>query len=315
MTNKSKVQKRKIIYLVKPRGFCAGVKRAVEIVEVAIRKYGVPLYVRHQIVHNRRVVADFEKQGVVFVEKINEVPKGAKIIFSAHGSPPSLYKEALQRGLTIIDATCPLVTKVHLEAKRYEKEGYFIVYLGHKDHPEPKGVLGEIKASSAVLIENLEDAKKLTLSDKKKIVILTQTTLSFDDTREIVIYLQKQFPHLTLPPAFDICYATQNRQEAVKALAKMVDVILVVGSRESSNSKRLKDLGIACGRPTYLVDDSSQIKENWFENADKVGVTAGASTPDRLISEIVQYIRKSGVAVEELEIIHEQISFALPIKI
>jgi len=315
MTNKSKVQKRKIIYLVKPRGFCAGVKRAVEIVEVAIRKYGVPLYVRHQIVHNRRVVADFEKQGVVFVEKINEVPKGAKIIFSAHGSPPSLYKEALQRGLTIIDATCPLVTKVHLEAKRYEKEGYFIVYLGHKDHPEPKGVLGEIKASSAVLIENLEDAKKLTLSDKKKIVILTQTTLSFDDTKEIVIYLQKQFPHLTLPPAFDICYATQNRQEAVKALAKMVDVILVVGSRESSNSKRLKDLGIACGRPTYLVDDSSQIKENWFENADKVGVTAGASTPDRLISEIVQYIRKSGVAVEELEIIHEQISFALPIKI
>ena len=315
MTNKSKVQKRKIIYLVKPRGFCAGVKRAVEIVEVAIRKYGVPLYVRHQIVHNRRVVADFEKQGVVFVEKINEVPKGAKIIFSAHGSPPSLYKEALQRGLTIIDATCPLVTKVHLEAKRYEKEGYFIVYLGHKDHPEPKGVLGEIKASSAVLIENLEDAKKLTLSDKKKIVILTQTTLSFDDTKEIVIYLQKQFPHLTLPPAFDICYATQNRQEAVKALAKMVDVILVVGSREISNSKRLKDLGIACGRPTYLVDDSSQIKENWFENADKVGVTAGASTPDRLISEIVQYIRKSGVAVEELEIIHEQISFALPIKI
>ena len=315
MTNKSKVQKRKIIYLVKPRGFCAGVKRAVEIVEAAIRKYGVPLYVRHQIVHNRRVVADFEKQGVVFVEKINEVPKGAKIIFSAHGSPPSLYKEALQRGLTIIDATCPLVTKVHLEAKRYEKEGYFIVYLGHKDHPEPKGVLGEIKASSAVLIENLEDAKKLTLSDKKKIVILTQTTLSFDDTKEIVIYLQKQFPHLTLPPAFDICYATQNRQEAVKALAKMVDVILVVGSRESSNSKRLKDLGIACGRPTYLVDDSSQIKENWFENADKVGVTAGASTPDRLISEIVQYIRKSGVAVEELEIIHEQISFALPIKI
>ncbi|KKS17811.1 MAG: 4-hydroxy-3-methylbut-2-enyl diphosphate reductase [Parcubacteria group bacterium GW2011_GWC1_41_7] len=315
MTNKSKVQKRKIIYLVKPRGFCAGVKRAVEIVEVAIRKYGVPLYVRHQIVHNRRVVADFEKQGVVFVEKINEVPKGAKIIFSAHGSPPSLYKEALQRGLTIIDATCPLVTKVHLEAKRYEKEGYFIVYLGDKDHPEPKGVLGEIKASSAVLIENLEDAKKLTLSDKKKIVILTQTTLSFDDTKEIVIYLQKQFPHLTLPPAFDICYATQNRQEAVKALAKMVDVILVVGSRESSNSKRLKDLGIACGRPTYLVDDSSQIKENWFENADKVGVTAGASTPDRLISEIVQYIRKSGVAVEELEIIHEQISFALPIKI
>ena len=249
------------------------------------------------------------------MEKINEVPKGAKIIFSAHGSPPSLYKEALQRGLTIIDATCPLVTKVHLEAKRYEKEGYFIVYLGHKDHPEPKGVLGEIKASSAVLIENLEDAKKLTLSDKKKIVILTQTTLSFDDTREIVAYLQKQFPHLTLPPAFDICYATQNRQEAVKALAKMVDVILVVGSRESSNSKRLKDLGIACGRPTYLVDDSSQIKENWFENADKVGVTAGASTPDRLISEIVQYIRKSGVAVEELEIIHEQISFALPIKI
>ena len=315
MTNKSKVQKRKIIYLVKPRGFCAGVKRAVEIVEVAIRKYGVPLYVRHQIVHNRRVVADFEKQGVVFVEKINEVPKGAKIIFSAHGSPPSLYKEALQRGLTIIDATCPLVTKVHLEAKRYEKEGYFIVYLGHKDHPEPKGVLGEIKASSAVLIENLEDAKKLTLSDKKKIVILTQTTLSFDDTKEIVIYLQKQFPHLTLPPAFDICYATQNRQEAVKALAKMVDVILVVGSRESSNSKRLKDLGIACGRPTYLVDDSSQIKENWFENADKVGVTAGASTPDRLISEIVQYIRKSGVAVKELEIIHEKISFALPIKI
>lgn len=315
MTNKSKVQKRKIIYLVKPRGFCAGVKRAVEIVEMAIRKYGVPLYVRHQIVHSRRVVADFEKQGVIFVEKINEVPQGANIIFSAHGSPPSLYKETLQRELTIIDATCPLVTKVHLEAKRYEREGYFIVYLGHKDHPEPKGVLGEIKASSSVLIENLEDAKKLTLSDKKKIIILTQTTLSFDDTREIVAYLQKQFPHLTLPPAFDICYATQNRQEAVKALAKMVDMILVVGSRESSNSQRLKDMGIACGRPTYLVDDSSQIKENWFENADKVGVTAGASAPDRLISEIVQYIRKSDVAVEELEIIHEQISFALPIKI
>lgn len=299
------------IILVKPRGFCAGVARAVKILSLASQKAGEPVYMRHAIVHNRRVVQDFIKQGIKFVENISDIPRGATVVFSAHGSSPELYAQAKKRHLTVIDATCPLVTKVHLEAKRFVDQGYFVIYLGHKNHPEPEGVLGEIAKDRYALIDSLAEAKKIRLAKKeKKIVILTQTTLSFDDTKTVTQFLRNKFPQAGMPPTYDICYATQNRQNAVKELVKQVDTILVVGSKTSSNSTRLVAVAKSLGRPVYLLDQATDIKDQWLKNCHKLGITAGASAPEDLINEVVDHIRSQyGGQVKELEVLKEQVEF------
>ncbi len=299
------------IYLASPRGFCAGVKRAVTIVDLVLKKHKVPIYVRHEIVHNKHVVNDFKKKGVIFVEDINEVPDSSVIILSAHGSPPSVYEETKKKKLVVYDATCPLVLKVHLEAKRYSKEGFFVIYIGHKNHPEGIGVLGELEQNYK-LIENLEQAKLLKLLKTQKIVILTQTTLSFDDTKEIINYLQKQYPNLIKPPIFDICYVTQNRQLAVKTLTKKADLILVVGSRNSSNSNRLRDVAEKAGKKAYLINDETEINKEWLINIENIGLIAGASVPETTVQSVVRYLSKGRPIVEELEFIKENILFPLP---
>lgn len=279
----------KKIYLASPRGFCGGVKRAVDILDQVLQKHKPPIYVRHQIIHNRHVISDFEKRGVIFVEDINNIPNGSVVVFSAHGSPPDLYRKAKKKKLQIYDAVCPLVTKVHLEAKKYSQQGYFIFYIGHKDHPEPIGVLGEVSDQSIILIETLEDAEKIIPPQTDRLIVLTQTTLSFDDTKQIINCLKRRFTKLIQPPAFDICYATQNRQNAVKALAKKVDLVLVIGSKESSNSNRLKEVAEKEGVSSYLINDISEIKNSWFKDVEKLGITAGASAPKYLIDEVVKY--------------------------
>jgi len=307
------MKKLKKIYLVSPRGFCAGVKRAVEVVNLVLQKHGAPIYVRHQIVHNRHVISDFEKRRVIFVEDINDIPDGSVVIFSAHGSSPNIYQIAKSKKLKIIDAVCPLVSKVHIEAKRYNQQGYFIFYIGHKNHPETIGVLGEVSDKSIVLIETLNEAKKIIPPQTDKLIVLTQTTLSFDDTKEIINYLKKKFLKLIQPPAFDICYATQNRQNAVKALAKKVDLVLVIGSKESSNSNRLKEVVEKSGKHAYLINDKSEIKSSWLENVENLGITAGASAPKYLIDEIIGYFSNKKVIIKELVVVKENTSFFLPI--
>jgi len=307
------MKKLKKIYLVSPRGFCAGVKRAVEVVNLVLQKYKTPIYVRHQIVHNRHVISDFEKKGVIFIEDINEIPDNSIVVFSAHGSSTDLYQIAKRKKLKIFDAVCPLVNKVHVEAKKFYGQGFFIFYIGHKNHPEAIGVLKEVPDKSIVLIKTLEDAKKTIPPQTDKLIVLTQTTLSFDDTKEIINCLKKRFPKLILPPAFDICYATQNRQNAVKELAKKADLVLVIGSKESSNSNRLKEVAEKSGKRAYLINDKSEIKTSWLENVENLGITAGASAPKYLIEEVVNYFKKQGVEIEELSVIKENISFPLPI--
>jgi len=302
----------KKIYLASPRGFCAGVRRAINITNLVLKKHRPPIYVRHQIVHNRHVVSDFEKKGVIFVDDLKEVPNNSVIIFSAHGSSPNLYKEAKKKNLKVYDAVCPLVTKVHLEAKRYEKEGYFIFYVGHKDHPEPIGVLGEVSPQSIALISNLSEAKKIQPPQTEKLIVLNQTTLSLDDTKEIINCLQYRFPKLILPPNSDICFSTQNRQNAVKELTKKADLIIVVGSKESSNSNRLRELAERSGIPAYLVDDESEIKGIWLKNIRTVGITAGASVPEKIIQGVVKYLSANRVKVEEIEVVKENINFPIP---
>ena len=301
----------KEIILVNPRGFCAGVARAVKILSLAAQKSREPVYMRHEIVHNRRVVQDFVKKGIKFVENISDIPRGATVVFSAHGSSPQLYEQAQKRHLTVIDATCPLVTKVHLEAKRFVDQGYFVIYLGHKNHPEPEGVLGEIAKDRYVFIDSLEQAKKLRLAkNETKLVILTQTTLSFDDTKDIISLLRRRYPQIGMPPTYDICYATQNRQNAVKALVKHVDTVLVVGSKTSSNSNRLVDVAKNLSRRAYLLDRVADIKDEWLTRCQKLGITAGASAPEELIAEIVDHIRNQyGGEVKELEVLKEQVEF------
>lgn len=306
------MKKLKKIYLVSPRGFCAGVKRAVEVVNLVLQKYKTHIYVRHQIVHNRHVISDFKKRGAIFVEDINNIPDGSTVIFSAHGSSPDLYQIAEKKKLKVFDATCPLVNKVHVEAKKFNEQGYFIFYIGHKNHPEATGVLKEVPNKSIVLIETLKGAKKTIPPQTDKLIILTQTTLSFDDTKEIINCLKKRFPKLIQTPAFDICYATQNRQNAVKELTKKVDLVLVIGSKESSNSNRLKEVAEKSGKPAYLINDKSEIKSSWLENVGNLGITAGASAPKYLIEEVVSYFKKQGVKIEELSVIKENINFPLP---
>jgi 4-hydroxy-3-methylbut-2-en-1-yl diphosphate reductase len=301
------------ITLASPRGFCAGVSRAVEIVERALEIFGRPVYVKHEIIHNHQVVADLRSRGAVFVEDLNEVPNGSVLIFSAHGVPPSDREGAKARGLRVIDATCPLVTKVHLEAIAYAKRGYHVLYIGHRDHPEPIGTLGEIEPHEGTLIETLDEADRVTVPDSDRVVVLTQTTLSVQETREILERLRRRFPTLELPPKEDICYATTNRQAAVAELAKEADLVLVVGSRTSSNSKRMVEVARASGRAAYLVQSPEEIDPAWLEGVRTVALSSGASAPEYLVQETVARLRELGATdVRERPIVEENMTFALP---
>ena len=299
------------VYLAAPRGFCAGVDRAIEIVEQALKLYGAPIYVRHEIVHNKWVVEDLRAKGVVFVKEVTDVPEGGIIVFSAHGVAEKVEDMAKERALPAIDATCPLVTKVHNQARRYEREGYEIVLIGHAGHPEVEGTSGRVK--KVYLVENAEDVAKLEVSQPEKLAYVTQTTLSVDDTRTIIDALKQKFPAIHGPDTKDICYATQNRQQAVKELAKQVDLILVVGSRNSSNSNRLRDLSEEMGVRAYLIDDATAIDPAWLEGVRKLGLTAGASAPELLVERVIRYLETlRPVAVEPFEVVEENVYFNLP---
>lgn len=302
----------KKIYLLKPRGFCAGVVRAIDVVKIALDLYGPPVYVRKEIVHNKHVVDELRDAGAIFVEELDEVPAGARAIFSAHGVAPSVRKQARERALEVIDATCPLVTKVHLEAVRFARDGYSIVLIGHKDHDEVIGTLGEVPHCS-YLVETVEDADRLELPDPTRVRYLTQTTLSLDETREIVERLKQRFPLIQGPPAQDICYATENRQMAVKAVSEVCDLLLVVGSQNSSNSKRLVEVGANFGVRSYLVNDCNDVDAAWLEGVKNVAVTAGASAPEHLVEELVDFLRRSSFReLEEIELVDEDVRFSLP---
>ncbi|MCZ6533300.1 MAG: 4-hydroxy-3-methylbut-2-enyl diphosphate reductase [SAR324 cluster bacterium] len=300
------------IVLARPRGFCAGVERAIAIVELALQKFGAPVYVKHAIVHNWHVVARLEKLGAVFVEELQDVPEGAHTIFSAHGVSPAVREEARGRDLQVVDATCPLVTKVHVEAKRFASQGRTIFLIGHREHVEVIGTLGEAPQRIEV-IGTVEEAKRITVVDPGKVSYLTQTTLSLDDTRVIVEVLQRRFPALTSPGKEDICYATQNRQNAVQALAKTADLILVVGSQHSSNSNRLAEVARARGVPAYLVESHAEVKGEWLAGARCIGVTAGASAPEEIVQELVSRLAgQFNARIREIDVAPENVSFPLP---
>lgn len=295
------------ILLGSPRGFCAGVVRAIDIVEIALRKYGTPVYVRHEIVHNQVVVEDLKKRGAIFVEELSEVPDSSLVIFSAHGVSPSVQKEADMRNLSVIDATCPLVTKVHSESKRFSEKGYTILLVGHKNHPEIVGTYGEAPEQT-IIIENKKDAYAVQVPDPTKVVILTQTTLSVSDTQEIADILVKKFPSVLLRN--DICYATSNRQETARELAQNCDIVLVIGAKNSSNCNRLKDVIESLGVPSQLLMDPKELDLSKINNFQKVGIISGASTPESLVSSVVEAIGYDRIITRE--IIQEDISFSLP---
>ncbi len=302
----------KRILLAAPRGFCAGVVRAVEIVDLALDCFDGPVFVRREIVHNRHVVRDFEARGVRFVQELDEVPDGATAVFSAHGVSPQVREQAVRRGLRVIDATCPLVTKVHLEAVRFAKMGFEILLVGHAGHEEVEGTMGEA-AAQIRLVSSVEDAERIHVRDAQRVALITQTTLSMEDTRPIVETLRRRFPAIHVPAKDDICYATQNRQVAVRALAKQAPVILVVGSRNSSNSNRLVEEAQLAGARSYLVDDVSQIDPSWLAGVETVGITSGASAPEFLVAEIVRRLSGDGsVEVEEVVTVAEDVHFPLP---
>jgi 4-hydroxy-3-methylbut-2-enyl diphosphate reductase len=302
----------KRIVLAWPRGYCAGVERAVDTVERALELYGAPVYVRKQIVHNIHVVRDLEAKGAVFVEDEAEVPEGAVLILSAHGVAPEVYENSARRRLSVIDATCPLVTKVHLEARRFDRAGYTILLIGHEGHEEVVGTSGEAPGRM-LLVDSPEAARSVEVPDAGRVAYLSQTTLSVDETNEVIDVLKERFPALEGPPRDDICYATQNRQEAVKALAEEADVILVIGSDNSSNSKRLVEVARSLGTPAYLIDDATEIDPAWLGDSDTVGVTSGASAPEWLVERVVQSLELMGAAeIEELHTVDEQMRFSLP---
>ena len=302
----------KKIYLLKPRGFCAGVVRAIDVVKIALDLYGPPVYVRKESVHNTHVVEELRGLGAIFVEEVDEVPPGARAIFSAHGVAPSVRREAQVRRLQVIDATCPLVTKVHLEAVKFARAGYTIVLIGHKDHDEVIGTLGEVP-DRTVLVSTVEDVDALRVPDSAHVAYLTQTTLSLDETRAIVDRLKQRFPEIQGPPAQDICYATENRQMAVKAVSSAVDLLLVVGSNNSSNSKRLVEVAKNFGIAAYLVDDCEDVDDSWLKDVTNVGVTAGASAPENLVEELIAYLRaRDFLRMEEVELVEEDVRFSLP---
>jgi 4-hydroxy-3-methylbut-2-en-1-yl diphosphate reductase len=300
------------IYLASPRGFCAGVDRAIEIVELSLKAYGAPIYVRHEIVHSRHVVNSLRDKGAVFVEELSEVPDKSIVIFSAHGVAKEVWAEANRRGLKVIDATCPLVIKVHNEVNRDYTQGYELILIGHAGHPEVIGTLGQIP-DKFHLVSSVSDVEKLHVENQRNLSYVTQTTLSVDECRDIVGALHRRFPKIKGPHQEDICYATQNRQNAVKELAKHVDVILVIGSPNSSNSNRLRELGEHCGIQSYLIDSSSDINQDWIKNAKAVGISAGASAPEVLVTEVVDYLKGHGAdEVEELMVVEEDVEFSLP---
>jgi len=303
------------ILLAKPRGFCAGVERAIEVVERALELVEGTVYVRKEIVHNPHVVNALRAKGVVFVEELNEVPEGSTTIFSAHGVSPAVHDQAHTRRLRVIDATCPLVTKVHVEAVRFAKEGHAILLVGHARHDEVIGTTGE--APNAIqLVQTVEEAERVQVPNPEKVAVITQTTLSVDDTRAIVEVLRRRFPALKAPPKDDICYATQNRQNAVKALATDAEVILVIGAKNSSNSIRLTEVADDAGRKAYLINDASEIRPEWFSEVRCVGVTSGASAPEHLVQEVVASLKQLGATtVEERELVSEDVNFGLPFEL
>jgi len=304
----------KRVLLASPRGYCAGVERAVETVERALTLYGSPVYVRKQIVHNSHVVRDLEARGAIFVDELTSVPEGATVVFSAHGIAPSVRKDADMRGLATIDATCPLVTKVHTQAKRYAHAGYAIVLIGHAGHEEVEGTLGEAP-DAIVLVQSTEDAATVALPADRPLAYITQTTLSVDETNDIVAVLRGRFPHIEEPAREDICYATSNRQWAVKELLEEVDLLLVIGSENSSNSVRLVDVASVAGVTAHLVDDIGAIEESWLDGCETVGLTSGASAPERLVREVCAWFAERGAVVSEHAPTHEDVSFKLPVEL
>jgi 4-hydroxy-3-methylbut-2-enyl diphosphate reductase len=301
------------VILAQPRGFCAGVERAIEIVEMAIDKFGPPIYVRHEIVHNPHVVKRLADKGAIFVEETDEIPTGAVTIFSAHGVAEEIEKHAIQRGLQVLDATCPLVSKVHTEGQRYAKQGLEIILIGHEGHPEVEGTMGRIPGG-VHLISEVEDVASLKIKDPDKLAYITQTTLSVDDTRAVIDALKARFPNIIGPATKDICYATQNRQGAVRDLVKHVDVVLVIGAHNSSNSKRLQECATEEGIPAYLIEDASHLQVEWLSGKKTVGITAGASAPEDLVQELIARLKEiEPVEVSILPGVNENVHFRLPL--
>ena len=298
------------ILLAAPRGFCAGVAYAIEIVNLALKVHGTPLYVRHAIVHNEWVVKDFEKKGVIFVEDVNEIPDGMPVVFSAHGVSPQVREDSLKRSLKVVDASCPLVIKVHNEAKHYASKGYFIIYIGHEGHTEAEGTMGEVDPSSVVLVETPEDAEKLSVPHYDKLAVLTQTTLSVDEVTQTLDVLKQRFPHLETPKKGDICYATTNRQMAIREIAKQSDLVLVVGSTTSSNSKRLREVAEAYGSEAHLLMSPDEIRPEWKTSYKTVGISSGASTPEILVDAIVSALQDGrDIPTEEVMVVEENVNF------
>ena len=302
------------IYLANPRGFCAGVDRAIEIVERAIEKHGPPIYVRHEVVHNKYVVNNLKNKGAVFVDEISEVPEGCVVIYSAHGVSQAVRKEANDISAIIYDATCPLVTKVHKEVIRRQKYNHQVILIGHAGHPEVEGTLGQSDDSNSItLVESVGDIDGLNFNQERDISYTTQTTLSVDDTSEVIEALQEKFPNIQSPKKSDICYATQNRQDSVKEVIKHSEILLVIGSKNSSNSNRLKEIADNQGKPAYLIDSSDDIDEQWLDNINSVGITAGASAPEILVQEVVSFLMsKGGLEIIEVEGAKEDVNFPVP---
>jgi 4-hydroxy-3-methylbut-2-enyl diphosphate reductase len=300
------------ILLAEPRGFCAGVDRAIEIVERALVKFGRPIYVRHEIVHNTYVVNDLKAKGAIFIEELSDVPPGATLVFSAHGVSKAVQDEAKRRGFTIFDATCPLVTKVHVEVAKLHREGYEFIMIGHKGHPEVEGTMGQLDAGIH-LVEDVADVARVRPLQTKKLAVVTQTTLSVDDTAVILAAVKAQFPNVREPKQQDICYATQNRQDAVKLLSPQVDIVIVVGSATSSNSNRLREVAMKLGTESHMVDSADELQASWFEGKSRVGLTAGASAPEILVRQVIERIKALGaISVRTMEGLTESVKFPLP---
>ncbi len=301
------------ILLAEPRGFCAGVDRAIEIVEKCIEVYGAPVFVRHEIVHNKHVVSDLKSKGAVFIDEVDDAPDGSTLIFSAHGVSKTVQAAAQQRDLRVIDATCPLVTKVHLELLRHFEQGHQVILIGHQGHPEVEGTMGQAPEGVVLLVSDAADVASLQVKDDNKLAFVTQTTLSVDDTREVIAALHQRFPNIHAPKKEDICYATSNRQTAVKALAEQSDVVLVIGSKNSSNSNRLREVAERCHAKAYLIDDERDIDLAWLQDNPRIGITAGASAPEGLVDQVVQFLNTQHQShVQTLKVTDEHMVFILP---
>jgi len=300
------------VLLAEPRGFCAGVDRAIEIVERALAQYGAPIYVRHEIVHNTYVVNDLKAKGAIFIEDLADVPPGATLVFSAHGVSQAVRHEADERGFQVFDATCPLVTKVHIEVAKLRREGYEFIMIGHKGHPEVEGTMGQV-SEGIYLVEDIDDVARVQVANPDKLAVVTQTTLSVDDAAGILAAIKARFPHIREPKQQDICYATQNRQDAIKFMAPQVDVVIVVGSPTSSNSNRLRELAERLGTPAYMVDCPEDLQESWLDKRPRVGLTAGASAPDVLVQQVIGRLKALGAtAVRRMQGVEESVRFPLP---